>query len=102
MERIATAIQENTFTLPLLISSAASIVVFAALLSVFGVHLLPIVLFLAAATLSWWLLQHPLGSLGLILAFMPLFQMAFMLAEFFGPPFVTSLSPVDRIAVVLV
>ena len=82
-------------------SSIVSILLLAALLMVLGVHLMPFALILGATALLWLLFQHPLGGLGIILAFMPVFPMAFMLGEFFGPPSVTLFSPCDRVAVVL-
>jgi O-antigen ligase len=78
-----------------------SILLLAALLMVLGVHLIPFALILGATALLWLLFQHPLGGLGIFLAFMPVFPMAFMLGEFFGPPSVTLFSPCDRVAMVL-
>jgi len=93
--------QANTIKTPLLVSGGLSISVLAALLIVLGVHLIPFALLLAATALAWLLFQRPLGTLGVILAFMPIFPMAFMLAEFFGPHYVSLFSPCDRIAVLL-
>ena len=94
--------RENTFRSPLVVSSAVSVLLLAALLIVLGVNLIPFALLLGAAALLWLLFQHPLSGLGIILAFMPFFPMAFMLGEFFGPPYVALLSPCDRAGVVLV
>jgi O-antigen ligase/polysaccharide polymerase Wzy-like membrane protein len=93
--------REHSFTSPLVASSAVSVLLLAALLIVLGVHLIPFALLLGATALLWLLFQHPLGGLGIFLAFMPVFPMAFMLGEFFGPPSVTLFSPCDRVAVVL-
>jgi hypothetical protein len=66
------------------------------------VSVLPAVVAVGAATLLWLAYRHAVGCLGAFLALMPLFTVAFLLAKFFGPPFIARLEGCDRAVILLV
>jgi hypothetical protein len=70
------------------------VIVFALLASVFlhvvGMSLTGAVLFLSASLLLWAAFRYPIPALGTVLAFMPLYPLAIILARFFGPNFLMS------------
>ena len=88
----------------LVIGCVASILLFAALLRLFGVSLLTPALVLGVAALLWTAFRHPTFCLGAILAFMPIDPLAIILARFFGPPFMLSdaFKACDRIILLLI
>jgi hypothetical protein len=95
------ASRTNTLVPPFAICGVASVLLLAALLRVFGVSLTLPALLIATVGLLWIAFRHPLGSLGTVLVFMPIFPIAFLIAKFFGPSYIGSLEGCDR-AVVLV
>jgi len=72
-----------------------------ALLSLFGVSLVPLFLAGGAATLVWLAFRYPITGLGGFLAFMPIYTLAFLLTKFFGPPYVALLEGCDRVVLLL-
>jgi hypothetical protein len=86
---------------PVAIFGLVSLFLFAALLRVFGVSLALPALALGAAILLWAAIQFPLANLGGVLAFLPFFPLAFLLAKFFGPPYIGSLEGCDRVAMLV-
>jgi O-Antigen ligase len=93
--------RENPFASPLGISGAVLILLLTALLGALGVQLIGVALFLGAAGFLWLLSRQPVGSLGVVLACMPVLPVAFMIGEYFGPSYTTLLSPFDRALLVL-
>jgi hypothetical protein len=91
----------NPFASPWALSSLASVLVLAACLRVFGVSLIPAALGLGAAGLAWITMRHPVGSLGVALAWMPIHPLAFLVATFFGPSYLGRFEGCDRVALLL-
>ena len=85
------------------ISAILFVFIGALLLGVLGVPLTAFALLLGTAALLWVGFRYPTTSLGVALAFMPLYPMAILLARFFGPPYMMSdaLKACDRIIILL-
>lgn len=92
---------KNPFASAFGIGSLVLILLFAVSLHVLGVSLAIFVPLLGAAALLWIVVRHPLGGLGAFLAFMPIFPLAFMLGEFFGPPHVALASGFSRVVLLM-
>lgn len=92
---------ENPSSSALATSGALLALLLAAFLGALGMSVLPFILLGGAAILLWVLYQHPIASLGLLLAFMPVFTLAFLLAKFFGPSYVGALEGGDRVLLIL-
>ena len=92
---------ENRSAIPVAICGAALMIVLAALLHALGVSLIVFALLLGSAALVWMMVRHPVASLGIVLAAMPVYPLAFLLGKFFGPSFVASLAGADRVALLL-
>jgi len=88
-------------SLPLVICGLVSILLFAGLLRAFGVSLVTPALAAGAAGLLWVAFRHPIGSLGSVLAFMPIFPLTFLVAKFFGPPSIARLEGCDRVVMLV-
>jgi hypothetical protein len=75
-----------------------------AILHVFGIPLVVLGLFVAGAALLWLGFRYPIVGLGAVLAFMPIYPVAILLAKFFGPSFMMSdvVTACDRIALLLI
>src|SRR5947208_3422822 len=71
-----------------------------ALLRLLGVSALPVLLLVGIAAYFWLVLRHPIGVLGAALALMPVFPLTFLVAKFFGPPYLALFDGCDR-AVIL-
>jgi hypothetical protein len=84
-------------SLPLVICGLVSILLLAGLLRAFGVSLVTPAIAAGAAALLWVAFRHPIGSLGGVLAFMPIFPLTFLIAKFFGPPSIARLEGCDRV-----
>jgi hypothetical protein len=82
---------ENPFAAAFRTSSAVLVLILAASLCYFVPPLMVLVP-LAGAVSLWALFRHPIGVLGLLLAFMPLDYMAIQLGKFFGLPHMTLVS----------
>jgi hypothetical protein len=91
----------NPFAWALGVSGVASILVFAALLRVFGVSLIAPAMGIAGAVLLWMAFRHPVTSLGVVLAWMPIHPLAFLLAKFFGPAYIGSFEGCDRVVLLV-
>jgi hypothetical protein len=85
----------------LAISSAGCAVVFIALLGVMGMSLLPVTVATASVLVLWATFKYPTQGLGLFLAFIPTYTLLFLLAKFFGPPYIGALEGADRGALLL-
>src|SRR6266403_3970010 len=92
---------ENRFA-PLAICGVVSILLLAGLLRVFGVSLVTPALVFTVAALLWVAFRYPIPALGTVLALMSIFPLGFLLAKFFGPPYIASLEGCDRVALLLV
>ena len=92
----------NPVTRAFIVSSGATVLVIVAFLIVFGVSPIPFVLATGALLILWLVCRHPVGSLGIFLMFIPVFTLTFLLAKFFGPPYVAWLQGSDRAALLLV
>jgi len=88
-------------SLPLAICGLVSILLFAGLLRALGVSLVIPALVVGAAAFLWVACQYPVGSMGSVLAFMPVFPMAFLIAKFFGPSYIGSLEGCDRVVMLV-
>lgn len=77
------------------------IVMFAGLLGLLGASLIPFALVSGVVAIVWLAFRYPLTGLGLFLAFMPIFTLAFLLAKFFGPSYIGLLEGSDRVVLLL-
>ncbi len=91
----------NPFASALGLSGLVLILLFAAGLRVFGVSLIPAAFTVGAAALVWIALRHPVGSLGVVLAWMPIHPLAFLVATFFGPSYLGRFEGCDRATLLL-
>jgi len=66
-----------------------------------GVPLVPLALVFGSAVCLWLVFRHPVGSLGLFLAVMPLYPLTFLLGKFFEPSYATFLAGCDRVGLLL-
>jgi len=87
----------NPFASAFGISCITVFVLLVAFLSALGVSVLPMVLVAGASIFLWLLFHNPIGSLGLFLAFMPVYTLAFLLAKFFGPSYIGALEGGERV-----
>jgi len=92
----------SPFASALGLSGLASILLFTACLRVFGVSLVPAALGMGAAVLALTMFRYPIGSLGVVLAWMPIHPLAFLVASFFGPSYIGRFEGCDRAVVLLV
>lgn len=91
----------NPFASALGLSGLALILSLAAWFKVFGVSLIPAALAVGAAALVSAAFRHPVGSLGVVLAWMPIHPLAFLVATFFGPSYLGRFEGCDRAALLL-
>jgi len=80
---------------------AGCLVLLVAILGAFGVSLTPIILLASAGTFIWLTFRYPIRGLGLFLAVIPAFTLVFLIAKFFGPPYVGLLEGADRAVLLL-
>jgi hypothetical protein len=73
-------------------------IVLTALLRVFGVSLLPLALVSAAAGLVWIAFRYSTTCVGLLMAFMPIFPVAFLVGKLVAPSYISGLAGIDRAA----
>lgn len=95
------ATTENPFATAFVISGGVFVLVFSAFLYLLGVPLTAFSLLLVGTVLLWIAFRHPITALGAVLAFMPIYPMAFLLAKFFGPGYVASFEGCDRVVLLL-
>src|SRR5260370_2934404 len=81
---------QNPYRSALVIGCVASLLLFAALLRLFGVSPAAPALVLVLAALLWAAFRHPIFYLGVLLAFIPMDPLALLLARFFGASFLMS------------
>jgi hypothetical protein len=82
---------DNPLASPFRTSSAVSVLILAASLSIFASPVL-VLAPLVAGALLWAIFRHPTAALGAVLAFMPLDFMAIALGKFLGLPHMTVVS----------
>jgi len=92
---------KNPLASALGISCGLLILFLAALLHVLGISLAISVVILTGATLLWIMLWRPMVCLGAFLAVMPVFPLAVMLGEYFGPHYISWASAFSRVVLVL-
>lgn len=92
--------RRNPLASALGIGGIALTLLFAMLLHVFGIPLIAF-LPLLGAVLLWILARHPIGGLGIVLALMPIYPLAFLLAKFFGPAYVARFVGCDRVSLLV-
>jgi len=91
----------NSLTMALVIGCVGSIFLLAGLLRALGVSLITPAIVIGGAALLWLAFRYPVGSLGGVLAFMPIFPVAFLLAKLIGPPYVGRLEGCDRVVLLV-
>src|SRR5579864_3060827 len=82
-------------------SSVLSVLVFLALLSAFGVSMIPVAIVVGVTFLLWLAFRFPMVGLGGCLALIPVYTLAFLLAKFFGPPYMGLTEGGDRVIFLL-
>jgi O-Antigen ligase len=92
---------ENPFAAAFGISSIVFVLLAAGLLHLLGVPLAGFALLLSAGALVWMAVRHPITALGAVLAFMSIYPIAFLLAKFFGPRYITLFEGCDRVVLLL-
>jgi hypothetical protein len=92
---------ENEFKTPFRISVLVFVLLAVSLLHVLGLPLASFVLFLAAAGFLWIAVCRPFEGIASFLAFMPIFPMAAMIAQFFGPPYMALATGFSRAVLLL-
>jgi hypothetical protein len=83
------------------ISGIVFILLAAIFLHVLGLPLASFALLVSAAALLWMTFRYPTTALGTVLALMSIYPVTFLLAKFFGPPYVASLEGCDRAVLLL-
>jgi predicted tellurium resistance membrane protein TerC len=83
------------------ITGIVFILLAAAFLHVLGLPLASFALLVSAAALLWMTFRYPTTALGTVLALMSIYPITFLLAKFFGPPYVASLEGCDRVVLLL-
>lgn len=91
----------TSLTRALAISSSLCLISLIPLLRALGMPLMPIVLAAGIALLFWLLFRHPMGSLGIFLAFIPVYTLAFLVTKFFGPRYIGLLEGSDRVILLI-
>ena len=71
-------------------------IVLLALLRVLGVSLLPLALLSAGVTLVWVAFRFSTTCVGLVMALMPIFPIAFLVGKFLAPSYISGLTGIDR------
>lgn len=92
---------ENPFATAFGISVIVFVLLGAAFLHALGVPLAGFSLLLLAGTLLWAAFRYPTTALGAVLALMSIYPIAFLLAKFFGPPYIALFEGCDRVALLL-
>jgi hypothetical protein len=97
----AVARAENPFATAFRISVIVFVLLVAVFLHVLGVPLAGFALFLLAVAVLWAAFRYPTTALGAVLALMSIYPLAFLLAKFFGPPYIALFEGCDRVALFL-
>src|SRR6266436_9647704 len=92
---------ENPFASAFGISAIVFVLLAAALLHVLGVPLAGFALLLLAGVLLWMAFRYPTTALGAVLALMSMYPIAFLLAKFFGPPYIALFEGCDRVVLLV-
>src|SRR5580704_9165065 len=92
---------ESPFVSAFGISVVVSVLLAVVFLHVLGLPLTGFALLLSAGALLWMTFRYPTTALGTVLAFMSIYPITFLLAKFFGPPYVASFEGCDRVALLL-
>lgn len=92
---------ENPFAVAFGISSIVFVLFAAVFLHVVGVPLTGFALLLSAGALLWMAFLYPATALGGVLALMSIYPIAFLLAKFFGPPYIALFEGCDRVVLLL-
>lgn len=82
-------------------SSLSCVLVCVGILGVFGVSLVPFALLSVTGVALCLAFRFPMIGLGAALAFMPMYPLTFLLAKFFGPPYVAWFEASDRVVILL-
>jgi len=93
-------IQTPISSIPFWVSSAACVLIAGALLCLF-VSPLAVIIPLAVLAYLWLPFRRPLGTLGFVLAYIPLDFMVIALGKFFGLPHMTLVSILDKEVILL-
>ncbi len=92
---------ESPYAFAFGISGAVCILVFVGLLHVFGVPVTVFALLIAAAALLMLAFRYPVPALGATLAFMPIYPIAFLVAKFLGPSYISFFEGSDRVVLLV-
>jgi hypothetical protein len=91
----------NPFAVPFGLAAIAFVLLGFGLLHALQVPLTAVALLFAAAALLWTAFRYPLVCLGIVLALMPIYPVAFLLAKFFGPTYIAMFEGCDRVVLLL-
>jgi hypothetical protein len=91
----------NPFAAPFGLAAIAFVLLGLGLLHALQVPLTAVALLFAAAALLWTAFRYPLVCLGIVLALMPIYPVAFLLAKFFGPTYIAMFEGCDRVVLLL-
>src|SRR5882762_5184613 len=92
---------ENPFASAFGIAGTVLFLLALTLLHVLELPLASFTLLVSAAALLWMTIRYPTTALGTVLALMSIYPLTFLLAKFFGPPYVASLEGCDRVVLLL-
>jgi hypothetical protein len=92
---------ENPFATGFGISVIVFVLLAAVFLHVLGVPLAGFALLLLAGAVLWTAFRYPMTTLGAVLALMSIYPIVFLLAKFFGPPYIASFEGSDRVVLLL-
>src|ERR1700738_5235857 len=93
--------EENPFAAAFGIRVIVFVLLAAVFLQVLGVPLAGFALLLGAGVLLWMAFRYPTTALGAVLALMSIYPLAFLLAKFFGPPYIALFEGSDRVVLLL-
>ncbi len=92
---------KNPFAAAFGINSIVFVLLAVLFLRALGVPVAGFVLLLAGAPLLWIACRRPITVLGVVLAFMPVYPLAFLLAKFLGPSYIALFEGFDRVVLLL-
>src|SRR5712692_7257010 len=92
---------DNPFVAAFGISAILFVLLAAVFLYVLGVPLAGFALLLSAGVLLWMAFRHPTTALGAVLVLMSIYPIAFLLAKFFGPPYIALFEGCDRVVLLV-
>lgn len=97
----ASTLLERPYSRALRVSGLLCGLALIALLGSMGVPLAPLAIAAPFAVFLWLAMRYPMHGLGIFLAFIPTYTLIFLIAEFFGPPYVGALEGADRVVLLL-